>query len=71
MKDYAAFWRAGNDAGEGFAVGEDGEAVNDIAGIGDLTINSMDNDGFAVYRDEDGVETIVADANGPWAVRVE
>ena len=72
MKDYAAIWRAGNDAGEGFAVGEDGESVNEMTQeLGHLIINGLDNNGVAVYADGDGNETIVADANGPWAVRVE
>jgi hypothetical protein len=71
MKDYAKLWRAGNDAGDGFAVGEEDGSINQVDGIGDLVINGLDNDGFAVYVDRDGHETVVADANGPWAVRVD
>ena len=64
-KNYAEIWREGNNKGEGFAL--DGDEINSIEGLGELVIHSEDNDGFAVYHKGD-METIVADANGPWAV---
>jgi hypothetical protein len=69
MKDYAKIWRKGNDKGEGYAVGEEHDSINEIDEIGELIIHSEDNDGFAVYCD-DGSEVVVADSNGPWAVDV-
>lgn len=68
MKNYSEIWRYGNNAGEGFAVGAVNQNINTINELGDLVIHSENNSGFAIYSNIHG-ETIVADANGPWAVR--
>jgi urease gamma subunit len=41
-------YRAGNNAGEGFTVGEETDKVFDVANLGDLVAYV---DGIAVYRD--------------------
>lgn len=61
-----SLWRKGNDAGEGFAVGEEGYDIDEIDGIGDYLYTAED---IAVYQDGDTLVG-VADANGPWAVKL-
>lgn len=68
MKDDKEIWTKRNNAGEGFDVGKKDDSINEIEGLGELVTHSQDNDGYAVYRNADGGEVIVADANGPWAV---
>lgn len=64
-------WKAGNDAGDGYAIGDDDqtpqqaiEATDTMTHCGDIS-----PDGTAVASDH-GKIIVVADANGPWAVDV-
>lgn len=71
MKSNLQKWIDGNNAGQGYAVGDDDSDINDLAetlGLPLIERASNDRD-IAVYSD--GVTTIaVGDANGPWAVRI-
>jgi len=68
-QDYDAIWRAGNDAGNGFAVGGEDDDINEIPGYGALVIESANSSAVSVYLASDGALTIVGNAHGPWAVR--
>ena len=59
-----------NNAGLGFSVGSEGDGINEIEGIGKLIRRSWTDQEVAVYLKGD-VVTLVADCNGPWAVRYE
>ena len=63
-------WTALNDAGEGFAVGNEADEITAIEGLGELQPGGAADDDVAVYI-KDNTATIVADSNGPWAVEVE
>ena len=64
--EIANLWHAGNDAGAGFAVGDDNDRIDEITECGELL--RVDDD-FAVYRGDHGV-VIVAHLYGPWAVTI-
>ena len=59
-------WMRGNNAGNGFSVGEETDIITAIDGIGEIV--SYDYD-IAVYQDGDSL-VAVADAHGPWAVKI-
>lgn len=66
--DYDRIWDDENDAGRGYAVGDESDDINEIDGLGRL-IEASDRVGrVAVYRADSGAITIVGDAWGPWAV---
>jgi hypothetical protein len=54
-------------AGEGYGLGDDGDDINAIQGVGTLIVRSASSDKIAIYQDGDKV-VLVGDANGPWAV---
>lgn len=62
-------FHSGNSAGNGYAVGEENDHVDDIVGIGELIFSQSETNGIAVYRHADGL-TLVGDIHGPWAVDV-
>lgn len=64
-----AAWRAGNDSGDGYAVGEDSDTPEQAARRDGLEIVEVDDEG-RVLAHADGRRIIICDANGPWAVRV-
>lgn len=79
---YSLIWDAGNEAGEGFPVGEPGDNIfRAIEAAGDEVTGGypyIDHDadtrtGFfmAVATRPDGSEYVVYDVHGPWAVNVE
>lgn len=64
-------WREGNGAGEGFAVGEDSDDINEIEGLGELVARANTSREVAQYLDKArGILTLVGDANGPWAISI-
>lgn len=64
-------WTAGNNAGQGFAVGAEGANINDLADeLGTLVARSDVDTNVAIYQGRDGSVVLVADVHGPWAVRV-
>jgi len=65
---YDEIWVKANNNGEGFGV--DGDDINALEGFGDLIKKAHSDDDVAVYKDLDTI-TIVADANGLWAVQVK
>ena len=69
MSNYNEIWTTANNNGEGFPVGVEGQDINTLTDeLGELIERACTNTDVAVYRDGDTV-TIVAEANGPWAVR--
>lgn len=68
-KELNKLWNAGNDAGDGYGVGDDSDDINKIKGIGKLVSKSNRNDEVAVYE-KGNKYIVVGDANGPWAVDV-
>lgn len=64
-----AEWRAGNDAGRGFAVGDDGDTPEQAALRAGYEIVEVDDEGRAVARDGSR-RVVICDANGPWAVAI-
>jgi hypothetical protein len=69
MTNYNAIWNRENNQGNGFAVGDESDDINEIAGLGDLIERAHSDNDVAVYRDGNATTTIVGNANGPWAVR--
>ena len=69
---YDEAYKALNDAGLGYAVGEEDDDVNEQAErLGaELIVASPSSDRVAVYRRGDQL-ILVGDANGPWAVSVD
>lgn len=64
-------WSAGNNAGQGFAVGAEDANINDLADeLGTLAARSDCDTDVAIYQGRDGSVVLVADVHGPWAVRV-
>jgi len=65
-------WLDGNNAGNGYAVGNDSDDINDLAYYirGRCVLEAWTDTDVAVYVDDDGDMVIVADSYGPWAVRV-
>ena len=68
-------WDAGNNAGEGYAVGEDGmtplqaaehEEMDDIR-----TCNTHGSTGHCVIARDGAKWVAICDANGPWAVDIQ
>ena len=62
-----AEWKRGNDAGEGFAIGWETDALDALDTIG--TFVRFVGDLAAWERD--GTLILVGDVHGPWAVTVE
>jgi len=67
--DYDKIFIKLNSRAEGFAVGEETDDINELSGLGELIQRSESDDKVAVYQKGD-VLTIVADAAGPWAVKM-
>ena len=63
-----ALWGAGNDDGNGYAVGLEDDSVNRLT-IGRLIWPSSSADKVAVYVTPNGI-VAVGNANGPWAVQI-
>lgn len=61
-----------NNAGAGYAVGEEDDDINELAELlgAELIVTSTSNDRVAVYRRGEQL-ILVGDANGPWAVSVD
>ena len=67
--DYDRQWAQGNNAGDGYAVGDEEDDINDLADeVGGALIQASPGHGVAVYRRDDGSLVAVGDAYGPWAV---
>ena len=70
MSNYNEIWTAANNNGEGFPVGVEGQDINTLTDeLGELIQRASSDTDVAVYRDTEGRVTVVAEANGPWAVR--
>lgn len=73
IAERVALWSAGNNAGDGFAFGDEhDDDLNEIKGLGELIHPASSNADVAVYveRHVDGdTVMLVADANGPWVVQ--
>lgn len=67
--DADALWHAGNDAGEGYPVGDDYDHVNRLT-IGHLIVSARSRSHVAVYLQPQGTITAVGQAHGPWAVDI-
>ena len=66
-----AAWCNGNDTGNGFAVAVIGADINDLADdLGTLVARADNDRQVAIYQCRDGSVVLVADAYGPWGVRV-
>lgn len=61
-----------NNAGAGYAVGEEDDDINELAELlgAELIVTSTSNDRVAVYRRGEQL-ILVGDAHGPWAVSVD
>jgi hypothetical protein len=66
--DYDLQWARGNNAGDGYAVGDEGDDIDDLADEVGGTLIHWPGHGVAVYRRSDGSLVAVGDAYGPWAV---
>jgi len=68
---YDEAYRILNNAGMGYAVGEDDDDINELAELlgAELIVTSTSNDRVAVYRRGEQL-ILVGDAHGPWAVNV-
>ena len=62
-----AAYRAGNNAGEGFAIGNENDAIDALDTIG--TFVRFVGDLAAWERD--GALILVGDSHGPWAVKID
>lgn len=63
-------YKALNNMGHGYAVGEQDDDINEIQGIGQLVAKAHSDSDIALYRSEDGIYTGVGNANGPWAIQL-
>jgi len=71
MLTYDAQWIEGNNAGNGYSIGEESDGINNLH-IGELLVRSSSSDRVAVYRLPLTRRLVaVGDAGGPWAVDVE
>lgn len=68
-ESWKEIWEKENDAGNGFAVGDESDHINEIRGFGKLIVRAESDTDVAVYQ-LGSVTTIVADSAGPWAVRM-
>lgn len=61
-----------NNAGAGYAVGEEDDDINELAELlgAELIVTSTSDDRVAVYRRGEQL-ILVGDAHGPWAVSVD
>lgn len=68
---YDEAYRILDNAGAGYAVGEDDDDINELAELlgAELIVASPSNNKVAVYRRGEKL-ILVGDANGPWAVSV-
>jgi len=69
---YDEVYKALDDAGMGFPVGEEDDDINELAEVlgAELIVASTSNDKVAVYRRGEQL-ILVGDAHGPWAVSVD
>lgn len=68
--DDLAAWRAGNNNGEGYAVGEGGDTPEQGARSEGYEVLEVDEEGRVVARSKSGRRIVVCDASGPWAVAI-
>jgi hypothetical protein len=68
-EEYIRAWRIGNDAGEGFAVGNEGMTCEEAAEAEGYTHLEVDCTGQVLCSDGDDL-IMIRDHNGPWAVRI-
>jgi hypothetical protein len=67
--EYIRAWKIGNDAGHGFAVGDDDMTCEQAAEAEGYTDLEVDATGQVLCTDEDDL-VMIRDHNGPWAVRI-
>jgi hypothetical protein len=70
MSDLMNMWRKGNDAGKGFAVGEETDSPSEAAereGYENILVISPE--GNVICNDDDR-SIVVCDSHGPWAVDI-
>lgn len=68
--DADALWHAGNNAGEGYAVGDDHDHVDRLTTLGHLIVSARSRSHVAVYLQPQGTITAVGQAHGPGAVDI-
>ena len=68
--DYKKIYQELNNAGCGYAVGNENDDINELSGIGELVKKAETADDVAVYQDGDTI-ILVGDSNGPWAVAMD
>lgn len=69
LDEYDSWFKRENNRGNGYAVGDDGDDINKIRGVGRLIRPSRSTSQVAVY-DAGKTLVLVGDANGPWAVKM-
>lgn len=67
--EYIRAWRIGNDAGDGFSVGDDNMTPCQAAEYEGYTDIEEDETGQVLCSDGDDL-IVIRDHNGPWAVRI-
>lgn len=69
---FSKIWDAGNDAGDGFPVGNETETIDAAIVTEGHTIIDRNYSGapLVVAERPDGTRYIVCDANGPWGVEL-
>ena len=70
--DFLAIWKTVNNAGYGYAIGNDGDTLADAAWNGglDIIVEPESDDGIVVAMDRAGNIIGVGDSNGPWACKL-
>ena len=71
LGSYDEAYRILDNAGAGYAVGEEDDDINELAELlgAELVVTSTSDDRVAVYRRGERL-ILVGDAHGPWAVNV-
>lgn len=59
-----------NNAGEGYAIGEDGDTPQEAVEREEDTILAVYDNGLVLAEEAPGMYYLVGDAHGPWAVRL-
>jgi hypothetical protein len=68
MDEAMKAWREGNDAGQGFAVGKEGQSPREAAKYEGWTVVGEADNGAVLIGDSSVGWVMIADSNGPWAV---
>ena len=63
-------WNRGNDAGDGYPIGEVEDSPIDAATREGWTVLEHGTDGMVLARDLIGRPVAIGDAGGPWAVTI-